>query len=72
MAWDGRMFIAPMPESVQSQMQRNITRPVTLLNLSKFRRVADYSASPDLAPAHDVTGEEAFETYIGSPLIWRP
>ena len=72
MAWDGRMFIAPMPESVQSQMQRNITRPVTLLNLSKFRRVADYSASRDLAPAHDVTGEEAFETYIGSPLIWRP
>lgn len=59
------MFISPTSESIQSLMQRNMDGPVTMLNLLKFRDIADYSASPDLAPDEDVSGEEAFETYMG-------
>lgn len=37
---------------------------VVMLNLLKFREVADYSASPELAPATMVSGEEAYQRYM--------
>ena len=45
--------------------------PVVMLNLLKFRLVADYSASPELAPAAPLTGEEAYARYAAHirPLL---
>lgn len=37
--------------------------PVDMLNLLRFREVADYSASPELAPASSISGEEAYRRY---------
>lgn len=37
--------------------------PVVMLNLLRFRELADYSATPDLAPPKPVTGEEAYRLY---------
>ena len=34
-----------------------------MLNLVRFREVADYSARPDLAPDAPITGAEAYQRY---------
>lgn len=38
-------------------------RPVVMLNLVRFREVADYSERPDLAPAAPISGAEAYRRY---------
>ena len=45
-------------------LQRNIEGPVVMLNLLKFREVADYSATPDIAPPQPISGRAAFQEYI--------
>lgn len=39
-----------------------------MLNLLRFRETADYSDTPELAPAHPITGREAFQKYIEHTL----
>ena len=39
-----------------------------MLNLLRFRETADYSASPELAPAEPITGADAYERYIAHTL----
>lgn len=48
--------------------ERGITGPVAMLNLLRFRRHADYSASPDLAPADSISGRQAYERYMEHTL----
>jgi hypothetical protein len=47
---------------------RNITGPVVMLNLLRFRDVADYSANPELDPGRPVSGAEAYQKYIDHTL----
>lgn len=42
--------------------------PIVMLNLLRFRPVADYSGSPELMPASPISGAEAFERYIAHTL----
>jgi hypothetical protein len=44
-------------------MTRGIQGPVTMLNLLRFRPVADYSAHPELDPGHPISGREAYDRY---------
>jgi len=37
---------------------------VVMLNLLRFREVADYSATPELAPATAISGEDAYRIYM--------
>lgn len=37
--------------------------PVTMLNLLRFREVADYTDSPELAPDGPISGAEAYALY---------
>jgi uncharacterized protein (DUF1330 family) len=39
-----------------------------MLNLLRFREVADYSAHPELAPVEPITGAEAYDRYIAHTL----
>lgn len=57
------MFIEVTQESGRRLFERNITGPVSMLNLLRFRDVADYSANPELAPAEAITGREAYDRY---------
>jgi uncharacterized protein (DUF1330 family) len=57
------MYLAPTPESIAALMTRGINGPVTMLNLLRFRDVADYSDNPDLAPDGEISGEEAYAIY---------
>jgi hypothetical protein len=47
---------------------RNITGAVTMLNLLRFREVADYSANPELMPDEPISGAEAYQKYIDYTL----
>ena len=47
---------------------RGISGPVVMLNLLRFRPVADYSATPELAPANPISGEAAYRLYMEHTL----
>lgn len=49
-------------------VQRRIAGSVVMLNLLRFRAVADYAAHPELAPASPISGSEAFYRYIAHTL----
>ncbi len=50
------MFVSPTPEAIATLVARNIEGPVAMLNLVRFREVADYSDYPDLAPDEPISG----------------
>ena len=43
---------------------RAIAGPVVMLNLLRFRDVADYSTTPELAPSEPISGEDAYRLYM--------
>ena len=51
-------------ESGRAFFMRGIEGKVVMLNLLRFRATADYSATPELAPAEPVTGEQAYRLYM--------
>jgi hypothetical protein len=61
-------YIDATQESAVELFSRNITGQVVMLNLLRFRDVADYSAFADLAPVQAITGREAFQRYIDHTL----
>ncbi|MFV0257353.1 MAG: DUF1330 domain-containing protein [Acidimicrobiales bacterium] len=62
------MYIDPDHENVVRLLERGLTGPVTMLNLLRFRTVADYGAFPDLAPAAPISGRDAYDRYIEHTL----
>lgn len=58
-------------EAGKAFFMRNITGPVVMLNLLKFRDIADYSGSPKLAGESEISGKEAYKRYMQSvgPLL---
>lgn len=57
------VYISPTPEAIGSFVNRGIEGPVTMLNLLRFRDIADYSEYPDLALGGTLSGEEAYDVY---------
>ena len=60
--------IEPSPTAGRLFVQRGVAGPVVMLNLLRFRSVADYAADPELAPATPISGAEAFDRYIRHTL----
>ncbi len=48
-------------KSGRALLMRGIAGPVVKLNLLRFRGIADYSASPELAPSLPISGAAAFD-----------
>lgn len=61
-------WLQPSQEAAVALMRRGIPGPVVMLNLLRFREVADYAATPDLAPESPISGEMAFRRYIDHTL----
>ncbi len=61
-------YLEPTQEAGRAFWQRGIAGPVVMLNLLRFRKVADYSGHPELAPDKPVSGAEAFDRYIKHTL----
>jgi len=77
--WDGKKnlikdieltkrFLEPTQESGTALYLRNIAGEIVMLNLLRFRDVADYSANPELAPSEDISGRAAYQKYIDFTL----
>jgi hypothetical protein len=64
-------YIAPTDASAAALVARGMDTPVTMLNLMKFREIADYSRAPDLAPSEPISGREAYARYMAgiAPLL---
>jgi hypothetical protein len=54
--------------SGRALVMRKLAGEVVMLNLLRFRAVADYSANPELAPAAPISGAEAYDRYIACTL----
>lgn len=54
----------PTQASGAAFVARGIEGPVVMLNLLRFRDVADYSATPELAPRAEITGFQAYRRYM--------
>lgn len=65
---DATCYLEPTQESGRAFVLRGITGEVVMLNLLRFHEVADYSASPELAPDTPISGAEAYDRYIAHTL----
>ena len=54
--WCHFVHLDPSHENVRALIDRAIVGPVVMLNLLRFKTVADYSDHPALAPARPITG----------------
>jgi hypothetical protein len=62
--------IDPTPAAGRALMLRGLQGPVVMLNLLRFRAVADYIAAPALAPAAPISGAAAYDLYVAHTLPW--
>jgi uncharacterized protein (DUF1330 family) len=62
------IHLEPTRQAGRALLMRGFAGPVFMLNLLRLRTVADYSASPELAPATPVSGAEAFDRYVAGTL----
>ena len=61
-------YLEPTQAAGRALMQRDLRGPIFMLNLLRFRRVADYSAFPSLAPPEPISGSEAYDLYVEHTL----
>jgi hypothetical protein len=63
-----KTYLEPTQESGRELFTRGIAGSVVMLNLLKFRKIADYSAAPQLAPDHPISGEAAYQRYMAHTM----
>jgi hypothetical protein len=62
------VYLEATQSSGRELIVRDIRGEVVMLNLLLFRAVADYSATPKLAPETPISGEEAYDRYVAHTL----
>ncbi|MFZ4688570.1 MAG: DUF1330 domain-containing protein [Polymorphobacter sp.] len=60
--------IDPTPAAGLAMLRRGRAGPVVMLNLLRFRAVADYGAAPELAPPVPISGAAAYDRYVAHTL----
>jgi hypothetical protein len=55
-------------EAGRDFVMRQIQGSVVMLNLIRFREIADYSATPELCPNESISGKRAYQIYIEHTL----
>ena len=61
-------YVMPTQDAGRAFIMRQIIGPVVMLNLIRFRKVADYTATPELMPEVPISGEQAYQLYIAHTL----
>ncbi|MDG6772864.1 hypothetical protein QCB45_00795 [Thiomicrorhabdus sp. ZW0627] len=59
-----RTYFEPTQASGAALFKRNLAGEVIMLNMLRFRDVADYTEFPEIAPPSPISGREAFQKYI--------
>ncbi|MCB9211632.1 MAG: DUF1330 domain-containing protein [Ignavibacteriales bacterium] len=62
------IYLTPTQEAGYKFIKRDIKGNVIMLNLLRFKEVADYSATPELMSRETVSGREAYKLYINHTL----
>ncbi|MDF0600374.1 DUF1330 domain-containing protein [Psychromarinibacter sp. C21-152] len=60
--------LAPSDTAARALFAREQAGPVVMVNLLRFREMADYSAAPDRAPPAPVSGAAAYARYVAETL----
>lgn len=63
-----KKYLMPTQESGRNFIMKQIQGSVVMLNLIRFREIADYSASPELKPSEPISGKQAYQRYIEHTL----
>ena len=63
-----KVYINPSDENGAALFRRQIPGNVVMLNLLRFRTVADYTGFPQLAPVDDISGWDAYQKYMKHTL----
>jgi uncharacterized protein (DUF1330 family) len=61
-------YLEPTEASGRAFVMRRMPGQIVMLNLLRFREIADYSKNPKLAPATPISGAAAFQRYIEHAL----
>ena len=56
--------LEPTQESGRAFFSRKLSGPVVMLNLLRFRPIANSAATPHPAPVSPITGAEAYRLYV--------
>jgi len=59
-----KTYIEPTKEAGAELFSRNVEGEMVMLNMLKFRDIADYSDFPELAPDEAITGQQAYQKYM--------
>ena len=62
------MYLDPGDENLRLLIERAPAGTLVMLNLLRFRDVADYSNHPDLDPGRPISGREAYERYTAHTM----
>lgn len=62
--------IDPTQAAGRALMLRGLAGPVVMLNLLRFRTLADYGAAPGLAPPRPISGAQAYDLYVARTMPW--
>ena len=63
-----KKYLEPTQELGRAFVMRNIQGSFVMLNLLKFRAIADYAETPNLASKNEISGEAAYQLYIDFTL----
>ncbi len=61
-------YLNPSDESARQLFSKSIQGEVIMLNLLRFKEIADYGNFPEIAPKYPRTGKEAYQVYIDQTL----
>lgn len=61
-------YLEPTQDAGRALVMHQISGPIVMLNLLRFREVADYSTFPELRPSDPISGADAFQRYIEHTL----
>jgi hypothetical protein len=61
-------YLEPTLDAGRAFIMRQLQGSIIMLNLLRFREIADYSATPALAPDTPISGAEAFQRYVDHTL----
>lgn len=64
----GTVYLEATQQAGKAFVMRRIEGSVVMLNLLRFRKRADYSATPHLAPAQPISGAAAYQLYFDHTL----
>lgn len=63
-----KKYLMPTQEAGRDFVRRQIKGSIVMLNLVRFREIADYSVAPELMPAEPISGKNAYQLYIEHSL----